>query len=125
VSLPAGRGAAHRVAVAGALLVTGFGLGALGSAPGFAQVKAPPDFAIPKAESSRGQVTFSHEKHRARVEKCTTCHMRDFKMKRGASGPITLAAKQEGKFCGACHDGKTTMGGVMVFPIDECDRCHR
>jgi c(7)-type cytochrome triheme protein len=51
--------------------------------------------------------------------------MRDFKMKRGASGPITLAAKQEGKFCGACHDGKTTMDGAVVFAIDECDRCHK
>jgi c(7)-type cytochrome triheme protein len=50
--------------------------------------------------------------------------MRDFKMKRGTSGQITLAAKQEGKFCGACHDGKMQMGGAVVFPIDECDRCH-
>jgi c(7)-type cytochrome triheme protein len=50
--------------------------------------------------------------------------MKDFKMKRGTSGQITLEAKQEGKFCGACHDGKTEMGGVAVFPIDECDRCH-
>ena len=51
-------------------------------------------------------------------------YVKDFKMKRGASGQITLAAKQEGKFCGACHDGKTQVGGVAVFPIDECDRCH-
>jgi c(7)-type cytochrome triheme protein len=51
--------------------------------------------------------------------------MRDFKMKRGASGPITLAAKQEGKYCGACHDGKTKIGGAVVFPIDACDKCHQ
>jgi c(7)-type cytochrome triheme protein len=50
--------------------------------------------------------------------------MKDLKMKRGASGPITLAAKQEGKFCGSCHDGKR-MGGSVVFAIDECDRCHK
>jgi c(7)-type cytochrome triheme protein len=96
----------------------------LAVAPGLGQVKTPPDFPMEKAESSLGQVTFSHEKHRAKVDKCTTCHMKDFKMKRGASGQITLAAKQEGKFCGACHDGKTQVGGAVVFPIDECDRCH-
>jgi c(7)-type cytochrome triheme protein len=50
--------------------------------------------------------------------------MRDLKMKRGASG-ITLAGKQEGKFCGACHDGKPGPDGRPVFPVDECDRCHR
>jgi c(7)-type cytochrome triheme protein len=91
----------HRFAFAGALLVAGVGL--LVSAPSLGQVKGPP----------------------VKVDKCTLCHMRDFKMKRGASGPITLAAKQEGKFCGACHDGKTQLGGVVVFPIDECDRCHK
>jgi len=95
------------------------------TAPGQAQVKAPADFAFKAGEASPGQVTFSHAAHVAKVGKCTLCHMRDFKMKRGASGPITLEAKQEGRFCGACHDGKTTMGGRVVFPIDECDRCHK
>ena len=112
-----------RVAVAGAVLVGGVGL--LVSAPGLGQVKRPPDFVISKTETSPGPVTFSHDRHAVKVDKCTLCHMRDFKMKRGASGPITLAAKQEGKFCGACHDGKTQLGGIVVFPIDECDRCHK
>jgi c(7)-type cytochrome triheme protein len=102
------------------------GVGALLAAvvPGLGQVAIPPDFQIEKTEASPGQVTFSHEKHRAKVDKCSTCHMKDFKMKRGTSGQITLAAKLEGKFCGACHDGKAQMGGATVFPIDECDRCH-
>lgn len=104
--------------LAAGLIVTAAGLGR-------GQVRAPADFPMAKAESSPGQVTFSHQKHVTRVEKCTTCHMRDFKMKRGTSGPITLAAKQEGKFCGACHDGKTSIGGVTVFPIDECEKCHK
>lgn len=95
------------------------------SARGLAEVRIPPDFQIPKAETSPGDVTFSHAGHRAKVDKCSTCHMRDFKMKRGASGPITLVAKQDGKFCGACHDGKATVGGTVVFGIDECDRCHK
>lgn len=95
------------------------------SAPGAAPIAVPPDFQIPRAETSPGEVTFSHAAHRTKVDKCSTCHMRDLNMKRGGSGPITLTAKQEGKFCGACHDGKTTIGGAVVFPIDECDRCHK
>jgi c(7)-type cytochrome triheme protein len=94
-------------------------------APATAQSPVPPpDFQIPKAETSPGTVTFSHARHMAAVGKCSLCHMRDLKMKRGASG-ITLAGKQEGKFCGACHDGKPGPGGRPVFAIDECDRCHR
>jgi c(7)-type cytochrome triheme protein len=98
---------------------------ALAGAPGAAQTKLPPPFEIPKAESSPGPVTFSHATHVPKVSKCTTCHMKDLKMKRGASGPITLEAKQEGKFCGRCHDGKTRTGGSVVFALDECDRCHK
>jgi c(7)-type cytochrome triheme protein len=118
---PATGSVLRRWPIAGAALLAG----ALCAAPGSTQVKAPSDFAIAKSETSPGQVIFSHDKHRKKVEKCTSCHMRDFKMKRGASGPITLEAKQEGKFCGACHDGKTEMDGVTVFPIDECDKCHK
>lgn len=85
----------------------------------------PPDFVMKSAESSPGPVTFSHGAHLAKGVRCSACHMRDFRMKRGESGPITLEAKQQGKFCGACHDGKTSMGGAAVFPIDECERCHK
>jgi c(7)-type cytochrome triheme protein len=117
MGLPIARGGARTIALALTL--------AWASAGG-AQAPTPPaDFALPRADSSPGQVTFSHQRHTAKGLKCTTCHMRDFKMKRGASGPITLAAKQEGKFCGACHDGKPHGGGAPVFPIDDCERCHK
>lgn len=111
------------VAIVG-LLAVGLGIGFVTGNPSNAQVTMPPDFKIQKADSSPGEVTFSHEKHKAKVDKCTTCHMKDFKMKRGGSGPITLAAKHEGKFCGACHDGKTKVGAV-VFAVDQCDSCHK
>ena len=104
------------LAVAAAVLV---------SQVGGAQAQAPPDFTMPQAESSPGPVVFSHARHLPRVERCSRCHMRGFKLQRGASPPVTLAAKQEGKLCGACHDGRTRMGGVTVFPVDECDRCHK
>ena len=106
------------------VLATALALG-VAAGSGLAQVRVPPDFKMPKAESSPGEVSFSHATHRAKVDKCSTCHMKDFKLKRGASGRITLAAKAEGKFCGACHDGKTTFGGAVAFPIDQCDSCHK
>lgn len=96
----------------------------LAGAPGLGQVKMPEDFIMDKGENSPSPVTFSHEKHKAKVDKCTTCHLKTFKMKRGQSGKITLEALQEGKFCGACHDGKTQIAGTVVFPIDACDKCH-
>ena len=96
-----------------------------GSTAAVTEPKVPADFPMPKAETSPGQVTFSHATHRAKGTKCSACHMRDFKMKRGASEPVTLEAKQQGKLCGACHDGKTTIGGTVVFPVDDCDRCHK
>lgn len=115
-----------RVAGVGRLaVVAALAIALLSSVSGVGQVKNPPDFTFDKAENSPGQVTFSHDKHRTTVDKCSTCHMRDFKMKRGGSGPITLAAKQEGKYCGACHDGKTKIAGAVVFPIDACDKCHQ
>lgn len=96
----------------------------LGVTASGAQTTVPPDFTIPKAESSPGEVRFSHASHMPRAGKCSICHMRDLKVKRGGSG-ITLTGKQEGKFCGACHDGKPGTDGRAVFPIDECDQCHK
>ncbi|MBI2160800.1 MAG: hypothetical protein HYU25_10575 [Candidatus Rokubacteria bacterium] len=114
-----------RTAAIVGLLAVGLGIGLVTGSPSAAQVKVPPDFTMDRADSSPGEVTFSHEKHRAKVDKCTTCHMKHFKMKRGQSEKVTLLAKQEGKLCGACHDGKTTMGGAVVFAADQCDSCHR
>jgi len=110
-----------------ALLTLAAGLGLLLLADGAsgAEVKLPPDFPIRKSESSPGQVTFSHARHVAKVDTCSACHMRDLKMKRDASGPMTMAALEKGKLCGACHDGKTTLRGTRVFPLDQCDACHK
>jgi len=105
-------------------LAIGFGIGLLAFSPSAAQVKVPPDFTFEKGKDSPGPSTFSHQKHQVKVDKCTACHVKIFKMKRGQSGTITLAALQEGKFCGACHDGKTQVGGTVVFPISACDKCH-
>jgi c(7)-type cytochrome triheme protein len=110
--------------ILGLALSLGLAIILLAGGPGLSQVKAPEDFVMAKGANSPGPVTFSHQKHTAKVDKCTTCHLKIFKMKRGQSGTITLEALQEGKFCGACHDGKTTVAGTVVFPIDACDKCH-
>lgn len=110
--------------ILGVTLGIGLGVTFLATAPGLGQVKIPGDFTLEKGEASPGPVMFSHGKHKAKVAKCTTCHLKTFKMKRGGSGTITLAALQEGKFCGTCHDGKKKVAGVVVFPIDDCDKCH-
>ncbi len=110
------------------VLVVGLALGPLTFAPGAAQVKTPPDFVFEQGKDAPGPVTFSHEKHNEKVDKCTACHTKVFKFKRGTSGTPTMAAMKEGKFCGACHDGKTEVGGKAVFTTDDkanCERCHR
>lgn len=61
---------------------------------------------------------FPHWVHRIRY-KCYACHPEPFQMKAGAN-KITMELIQQGKFCGACHDGKIAWG--MSF--DTCNKCH-
>jgi c(7)-type cytochrome triheme protein len=91
------------------------------------QIKVPADFAFERGKDSPGPVTFSHEKHRAKADKCTACHVKVFKMKKGTTGPLTMEKMKAGEQCGACHNGKTEMGGTVVFPVADdksCERCH-
>lgn len=95
--------------------------------PGVAQVKTPPDFTFPQ-KTSPGVVTFSHEKHVATGAKCTSCHTKIFKMKKGTSGELTMAKMKAGEQCGACHNGKTEVSGKVVFTVDDkanCEKCHK
>lgn len=61
---------------------------------------------------------FPHWFHRIRF-KCYACHPSIFEMKAGAN-KIAMDAIQEGKFCGACHNGK------VAWPVsfDTCSKCH-
>lgn len=110
------------VAVAVAVIVS------LVAASGSAQVKLPPDFAFEQGKDSPGAVTFSHEKHKAKVDKCQACHVKVFKMKKGTTGPLTMEKMKAGEQCGACHNAKTSIGGAVVFSVDDqakCETCHR
>jgi c(7)-type cytochrome triheme protein len=49
-------------------------------------------------------------------------------MKKGQTGPLTMEKMKAGEQCGACHNGKTTMGGKVVFAVDHepsCKTCHK
>ena len=112
-----------------ALLVL-FGLvaGMLSPSDGPAQPKMPDPISFPKGKDSPGQVTFDHAKHKdAGNDKCTACHIKVFKFKKGGTGPLTMAKMKAGEQCGACHDGKTKVGAKVVFTVDDkanCERCH-
>jgi c(7)-type cytochrome triheme protein len=96
--------------------------------PAVAQVKTPPDFSFPQGKDSTGVVTFSHEKHKERAEKCTVCHVKVFKMKKGQTGVLTMEKMKAGEQCGACHNGKTETGGKIAFATDDkanCEKCHK
>lgn len=59
---------------------------------------------------------FSHKGHLARYG-CQDCHPKLYPLKRGK--PVGMAAMEQGKSCGACHDGKT------AFPVTaSCGFCH-
>ncbi|HWR59251.1 MAG TPA: c(7)-type cytochrome triheme domain-containing protein [Thermodesulfovibrionales bacterium] len=58
---------------------------------------------------------FNHEGH-ARLG-CKECHIGIFQMKKGLS-KITMDAIYQGRFCGACHNGK------KAFSSSECSLCH-
>lgn len=102
-------------------VVIGFIMTTLPVAPSPAQLKIPADFTFEQDKDSPGPVTFSHEKHKEKFEKCTACHVKIFKMKKGTTGDLTMAAMNEGKFCGACHDGKTAFS---VKDEASCSTCH-
>lgn len=70
------------------------------------------------SEGGTPAAVFPHWIHRIRY-KCYACHPDLFAMKAG-SAPVTMEAMQEGKFCGACHNGKIAWG----VAFDTCNRCH-
>jgi len=106
------------------------GLAAVLSVAGVAgaQIKVPADFAFERGKDSPGTVTFSHEKHKAKVDKCQACHTKVFKMKKGTTGALTMEKMKAGELCGACHAPKPAAGLPTSFPTEDkasCERCHK
>ncbi len=62
-------------------------------------------------------VVFSHASHTQWLT-CTNCHPAIFKRDAGTA-KITMAAIDDGKYCGVCHDK------VALAQPDSCKSCHR
>jgi c(7)-type cytochrome triheme protein len=74
------------------------------------------------AGSNVGPVIFSHETHVNQHKlKCTDCHPKMFKVKK-SDIKMTQADFAEGKYCGACHDGKKAFSAVAQA---DCAKCHK
>jgi len=86
-------------------------------------VMAVPSGKTVEFASSMGKVTFDGKTHAGKGLQCADCHTKPklFEMKKG-SDKITMAAMNEGKFCGACHDGKKAFS--VKAPAD-CAKCHK
>ena len=69
-------------------------------------------------EGDTPPAVFPHWFHRIRF-KCYACHPGLFEMKAG-SNPVTMDAIAAGKFCGACHNGRT----AWAPSFETCNRCH-
>ncbi|MBI5966504.1 MAG: hypothetical protein HY882_01415 [Deltaproteobacteria bacterium] len=75
-----------------------------------------------QAKGSTDPVVFNHETHVTQQKaKCTDCHTKIFKMKKGES-KMTQDSFAQGKFCGACHDGKKAFSAVAQA---DCAKCHK
>lgn len=94
------------------------------------KLKIPPPFAFEQktkgegGDLSPGKVTFDHNAHIEKGQKCLSCHGKGkpFKNKIGTSPDLTMKAYNEGKACGTCHNGKVAFS---TKEIDKCMKCHK
>jgi len=68
-----------------------------------------------------GVVVFNHDNHFEALgsKKCTACHNAIFNRKMSKNPDFTMAEMEQGKACGACHNGDT------AFDVkSDCATCH-
>ena len=67
-----------------------------------------------------GKVNFSHFDHLEAVGRnCPTCHNTIFDIDRAKNTSFSMAEMEEGKSCGACHNG------TRAFSVaGDCASCH-
>jgi len=67
----------------------------------------------------KGEVVFSHDNHVGMGQECTVCHDKLFTTS-SQHKAVTMKQMQQGKSCGACHNGKT------AFSVKgNCKNCHK
>ncbi len=88
-----------------------------------ANVMAVPPGKTVEFASPMGKVTFDGKVHADKGFKCADCHSKPklFEMKKGGD-KMTMAAMNEGKFCGTCHDGGKAFA---VKAAADCVKCHK
>ncbi|KAF0217558.1 MAG: hypothetical protein FD174_3237 [Geobacteraceae bacterium] len=72
-------------------------------------------------DSPMGKVVFDGKIHADKGIKCTDCHTKIFKMKKGAA-EMKMADINGGKFCGECHNGTRAFA---TKDQTSCVRCHK
>ena len=75
---------------------------------------------IDYAGGSAGKVIFDGKIHADKGLKCGDCHPKIFPMKKGTN--MTMTDINEGKYCGACHNGQ------QAFKTNDpgnCQKCHK
>lgn len=71
--------------------------------------------------SGAANVLFSHDEHAGKTKiGCTECHYAVF-INRANHRKATMTDMQQGRSCGACHNGKRAFG---VSDVKLCGRCH-
>jgi c(7)-type cytochrome triheme protein len=83
--------------------------------------------AVPSGKSitwkggGQGTVKFEGREHAEKGYNCESCHPSLFEKKKG-SAKMTMDLLNQGKFCGACHNGKTAFG---TDNPKKCHECHK
>ncbi len=84
-------------------------------------------FAVPAGKTvefdgkGAGKVVFDGKVHADKGLKCADCHPALFKMKKGAD-TITMKDINDGKNCGACHNGTKAFSAKDAA---NCGKCHK
>jgi len=85
-------------------------------------------FAVPSGKTvdfegkGAGKVVFDGKAHADKGNKCADCHQSGlFKMKKGGDA-ITMKDMNEGKSCGACHNGTKAFSSKEAA---NCAKCHK
>lgn len=77
-----------------------------------------PSQTITFAGGEAGPVAFSGRHH---GQPCSSCHNRQaFPRMQQGTVTITMAAIDEGRLCGSCHNGRQAFASK-----DNCQRCHQ
>ncbi len=82
----------------------------------------PPSRTLEFEPKGAAKVIFDGGVHAKAGLKCADCHQSGiFKMKKGAD-TITMKDINEGKFCGACHNGTKAFSAKDAA---NCSKCHK